>query len=185
VSSRPSRLQAINGRLAKRIEGTAGLSPASAAVLFALAVQTRGDGAVWFQLSRLANRTKLSDRRIREAIVEASKLPALLWFVLPARAALLPWRVSEARESPDGEPFAPPPDAWGFFMPDAADSRALAAEAVRWHQAHARAGLHPIEGEGVEAFLARHPQTAPAIDAHAAPANTTTAPPVRARRFGT
>lgn len=141
MSNRPSRLQAINGRLGARIE-TLPLSPLAASVLMHLAVQTSETGVCWYRLDRLYQRTKRPIRPVREAIIEASEHDALLWYVEPVRGRAMPW------EGNGEAPF----DAWKFFLPNAATSRRSVAEAVRWHSGAGR-GEFLILGTGVEKFL--------------------------------
>jgi hypothetical protein len=158
VTAHPSRLQAINGRLARRVENLP-LSPAAAAVALALAIQTSHAGVCWFQPSRLASITKRPVRVIVEAIKELADaarvhgVAPLLFYVRPEHGKLLPWPKNPKKDKSD----PPPADAWAFWLPDAADAARLAAESLYWHIGACPAGW-PVEGEKLSEFLAANPE---------------------------
>lgn len=161
----------INHRLCRRIESMAAgeLPELSRAILLRLSVATDDSGRAWLSLGQLAGFTTRPERALRDAIARAAEHPLLLLYVQPERAAALPW------VGADGT--APPPDAWGFWLPDAALSpskargrsyapcaaaRALSARSVAEHIAAADAysaahrvgrALWPVKGEGLEGFL--------------------------------
>jgi hypothetical protein len=158
----PARLNPIHHRLARRIEDTpTGKLPELArALLLRVAIATDTAGRAWVDLPRLVRFTGRPERAVRDAIVRASELPALLLFVRPETHATLPWECSGGK--------APPPDAWGFWLPDAAmgasvaAARGACAESIREHIAHAGAyarahrlgpELWTVRGEGVAALL--------------------------------
>jgi hypothetical protein len=158
----PARLKPINQQLARRIEDTpTGQLPELArALLLRVAIATDAAGRAWLDLPRLVRFTGRPERAVRDAIVRASELPALLLFVRPETHATLPWQCDGGK--------APPPDAWGFWLPDAAmggsvaAARAACAASIREHIAHAGAyarahrlgpELWTVRGEGVAALL--------------------------------
>lgn len=121
-------------------------------VVVLLMVKTNTSGRAWFTLAGLARSTgRANHRALVQAIVDASRVPGLLYFVKPNAHDPLPWR--GARDT------KPTVDAWGVWIPSAAlgetdaVARGACAESIREHQAYTVRGRWDVEGEGLGALI--------------------------------